>query len=244
MGQVCAAKVGVCPRHRVWSVGWIFDRRIGLIRRGTRPISPVHDGTCGANALRVTIVGNRREPSGDSRLNGDRGDVWGTPARDVERRRVVDVPNAGGYANLLRKKPNGETKVSSDLELCYLSATEALSKFKTRTLSPVELMRAVIARSEAVNDRINAFTYTFYDRALDQAKRAEARYMKTDGRVRPLEGIPTAIKDFHPVKGEITTFGSKVFETFRPDNTAPTVERLLRAGAIMHCRTRTPEFAY
>ena len=52
------------------------------------------------------------------------------------------------------------------------------------------------------------------------------------------------IKDFHPVAGEITTFGSKIFENFRPDYTAPTVDRMLKAGAIMHCRTTSPEFAY
>jgi amidase len=68
--------------------------------------------------------------------------------------------------------------------------------------------------------------------------------MKSDGRPRALEGIPVGIKDFHPVAGEITTFGSKIFEVFRPDFTAPTVQRLFDAGAIMHIRTTTPEFAY
>jgi Asp-tRNA(Asn)/Glu-tRNA(Gln) amidotransferase A subunit family amidase len=133
---------------------------------------------------------------------------------------------------------------SADLDLCYMTATEAISKFKTKELSPVDLMRAVIDRCEAVNPKVNALTYTFFERALDQAKKAEARYMKTDGRTRALEGIPTAIKDFHSVKGEITTLGSKIFADARSDNTAPTIERLFRAGAIMHCRTTTPEFAH
>ncbi len=62
--------------------------------------------------------------------------------------------------------------------------------------------------------------------------------------MRALEGIPTAIKDFHSVRGEITTLGSKIFADTRSDNTAPTIERLFRAGAIMHCRTTTPEFAH
>jgi len=131
---------------------------------------------------------------------------------------------------------------SIDLDLCYMTATEALAQFKSKKLSPVELLKALIARSQAVNPKINAFTYTFYDRALEQAKKAEARYMK--GRPRPLEGIPVAIKDFHAVKGEITTLGSKALKDFRPDNTAPTIERLFAAGCIMHCRTTTPEFAH
>ena len=126
-------------------------------------------------------------------------------------------------------------------ELCMMTAGEALAAFRARRLSPVELMQAVIARVERVNPTLNAFTYTFFERALEQARRAEAKYFKSDGRPRPLEGIPVAIKDLHPVKGEITTFGSKAFADNRPDHTAPTVARLLRAGAIMHARTTTPE---
>src|SRR5215472_8384089 len=131
---------------------------------------------------------------------------------------------------------------SIDLDLCYLTPTEAIDQFKAKRLSPVELMRALLARCEIVNERLNALTYTFAERALEQAKVAEARYMK--GATRPLEGVPVAIKDFHPVKDEITTFGSLVYRNFRPDNTAPTVERLFEAGAIMRCRTTTPEFAH
>jgi len=131
---------------------------------------------------------------------------------------------------------------SIDLDLCYMTATEALAQFKSKKLSPVELLKALIARSKDVNPKLNALTYTFYDRAIDQAKKAEAKYMR--GRPRPLEGIPVAIKDFHPVKGEITTLGSKSLKDFRPNYTAPTVERLFAAGAIMHCRTTTPEFAH
>ena len=133
---------------------------------------------------------------------------------------------------------------SANLELCYLTATEALARFRARTLSPLELLDALIARSEDINPQLNALTYTFYERARAQAKKAEAKYQSSDGRPRALEGIPVAIKDFHPVKGEITTFGSKIFENHRPDYTAPTVDRLLKSGAIMHQRTTSPEFAY
>ena len=132
----------------------------------------------------------------------------------------------------------------SGTDLCYTTASEALALFKARKLSPIELTEAVIARSEAVNPKVNAYTYTFYERALEQAKQAEAKYGKTDGRVRALEGIPCAIKDLHPVKGEITTWGSRVYEGVRSEFTAPTVQRLFNAGVIMHARTTTPEFAH
>jgi len=37
------------------------------------------------------------------------------------------------------------------VELHYLSATEALKKFKNKTLSPLELTKAVIDRAEKIN---------------------------------------------------------------------------------------------
>ena len=133
---------------------------------------------------------------------------------------------------------------AADLDLCYMSALDALAAFKARTLSPVELMKAVIARCEAVNPALNLVTYSYFERALEQAKAAEARYGKTDGRLRALEGLPFASKDYHAIKGEITTIGSKIMEHNRPDHTYPVTERLMRAGAILHIRTTTPEFGY
>ena len=46
----------------------VFDSQIGLIRGGTQATAPIHDGNCGANALRATIVGIWRGPSGESRF--------------------------------------------------------------------------------------------------------------------------------------------------------------------------------
>lgn len=131
----------------------------------------------------------------------------------------------------------------SELDLCYLPATEAIARFKARRLSPVELMRAVIARAEAVEPQINAFTIRHFDRALEQARKAEERYMKTDGRPRPLEGLPVAIKDETTIAGDRTTFGSLIFKDNIDQETAPPAERILRAGGIVHARSTAPEFS-
>ncbi len=131
----------------------------------------------------------------------------------------------------------------SDTELCYLSATEALAAFKSRKLSPVELMGALIARAEAVDPKINAFPMKHFERALSEAKKAEARYMKTDGRLRPLEGIACAIKDETTIKGWRSTFGSLVFKDNVDSYTAPPAERIIKAGAIIHARSAAPEFS-
>ncbi|MEX2647604.1 MAG: amidase [Alphaproteobacteria bacterium] len=128
-------------------------------------------------------------------------------------------------------------------DLCYLSAGEALAQFRARKLSPVELMKALMARAEAVQPKINAFTFTYFDEALAQAKAAEAKYMKTDARPRPLEGIPFAVKDEGWIKGKVTSSGSLITKDFVAPRTSPEIERMLRAGVIVHARTATPEFS-
>jgi Asp-tRNA(Asn)/Glu-tRNA(Gln) amidotransferase A subunit family amidase len=133
---------------------------------------------------------------------------------------------------------------SSDTDLCYLTATAAIAAFRSGELSPVDLMQAVIARVESTNDRLNCLTYEYFDRALEQARAAADVYARDPESARPLEGIPCAIKDWHSVRGEITTYGSKAYRDFRPERSAPTVDRLLDAGAIMHFRTTTPEQAH
>ena len=131
----------------------------------------------------------------------------------------------------------------TDNDLCYISAREALSLFKAKKLSPVELMAAVIARAEAVEPKINAFTYTFYERAMAQAHKAEDRYARKAARTRALEGIPIAIKDENNIKGECTTSGSLIFKDTIDQTTSLSVERIIKAGGIVHARSTAPEFA-
>ncbi len=126
-------------------------------------------------------------------------------------------------------------------ELCYIPATDAIAAFKARKLSPLELVDALIARIEKVNPKVNAFTYTFFDRAREQARRAEALYGA--GNARKLEGVPIVIKDQHEMKGEITTHGSRLFEHNVDTKSQPFVDRILRAGAIVIGRSTTSEFA-
>ena len=49
------------------------------------------------------------------------------------------------------------------LDLAYMSATEAAARFRDRSLSPVELMHAVIARAEATEPAVNALTFCYFD---------------------------------------------------------------------------------
>jgi len=128
-------------------------------------------------------------------------------------------------------------------ELHYLSARAALARFEARTLSPVELLDALIARAERIEPRIHAFTDTFYHEARQAAARAEARYTRPRTRRRPLEGLPLAVKDESQIAGQRITQGSLLYRNEIATDTSPAIERLLRAGAIVHARTATPEFS-
>lgn len=126
-------------------------------------------------------------------------------------------------------------------DLCYLSATEAVSLFKKKELSPVELMEALIRRAEQVEPTINAFSFEYFDEAMDAARLAEKAYM--NGSARALEGIAVAVKDEENIIGQVTTNGSLLLKENVAQSHSPVVERMLNAGAIVHARTTTPEFS-
>jgi amidase len=118
-----------------------------------------------------------------------------------------------------------------------------LARFRARKLSPVELMKAVIARAEKVQPKLKPFTYMHFEEALDLAKKAEAKYMKSGARLGALEGLPIAIKDESWIKGKPTSYGSLITKDYVPETSSVNNERLLKAGAIVHARSATPEFS-
>ena len=128
-------------------------------------------------------------------------------------------------------------------DLAWLSATEAAARFRDRSLSPVEYLQAQIDQTDLAEPKVGATAFQFFDRALEQAKKAESVFTSPSGDPRPFEGIPLAIKDEMDVAGDPCTFGSLIYKDYVPDTTAPLAERMLAAGAIPHLRTRTPEFS-
>lgn len=127
-------------------------------------------------------------------------------------------------------------------ELHYLDAATALRLFRTRELSPVELMEAVIARAEAVNGEINALTETLFEEALPAARQAAAKYAR--GRdLAPLLGLPVAAKEKHGLKGRTLSQGLVARKDELAPEDHPVIDRIRSAGGIVHARTTTPEYS-
>ena len=122
-----------------------------------------------------------------------------------------------------------------------LTATEALVRMRANELSPVELLASVRARAEAVEPTVNALTEQLAGPADDAAREAEARFQRGEG-IRPLEGLPVALKEEMPVEGWRMRYGSLAIDEIA-EHTAPVPERIFAAGAVVHARTTTPEFS-
>jgi amidase len=128
-----------------------------------------------------------------------------------------------------------------DGDLCFTPATELVRLFRARKASPSEVMRAVLARIDAVNPRVNAYVTVAREAALAAARRATST-LRRGATLPPLHGVPVSIKDLTSTKGIRTTWGSKEFEHHVPSEDALVVTRLKAAGAIVVGKTNTPEF--
>ncbi|MEZ5913498.1 MAG: amidase family protein [Paracoccaceae bacterium] len=118
-----------------------------------------------------------------------------------------------------------------DHDLCLRPRPSSCRLFRAGKLSPVEVLEAQLARAEAVEPVINAFTETFAEEAMAAARRAEEVWLKRPDMARPLEGITVAIKDEMPVKGQRNTQGLLIYKDYIADHTHPVATRLQEAGA-------------
>jgi hypothetical protein len=115
-----------------------------------------------------------------------------------------------------------------------------------KELSPVELLASVRARAETVEPTVNALTEQLADPADGAARESEERFQRGEG-IRPLEGLPVAIKEEMPVEGWRMRYGSLAIDEVA-EHTAPVPERIF-APARSHAHgipnsaapaTRTP----
>jgi len=125
-------------------------------------------------------------------------------------------------------------------DITQWSAVELRKAIGTKQISAVELVDACIEKIETVNPFVNAITATCFDRARDEAGRADAATAAGE-ELGALHGLPIGIKDLEETADLLSTFGSPMYRDHVPTHDNSMVQRLRAAGAIIIGKTNVPE---
>lgn len=126
-------------------------------------------------------------------------------------------------------------------DLAGLSVAEASRLIRAGDITPVELLEAIFARIDALDDIVCSYLRLDRDAARSAALASNERAKKGE-LLGPLDGIPFAVKDNIYTAGLATTGGSRVPQTHDPDMTATLVARLEAAGAVFVGKLNTWEY--
>jgi aspartyl-tRNA(Asn)/glutamyl-tRNA(Gln) amidotransferase subunit A len=124
----------------------------------------------------------------------------------------------------------------------FLSIAEADKLIAAKKRSPVELTRTCLDRVKKLDPTLHSFLLLTEDRAMADAKAAEARMMAAT-RKGPLDGIPIGHKDIYNTAGIRTTAHSKLLEHNVPTEDSVVVQKWAEAGSILMGKLATHEFA-
>ncbi len=131
----------------------------------------------------------------------------------------------------------------SQQELAYMPATLQMELFKRGVVTPIDVLKAQKAIFDATNDKVNAATFTFWDKSMKMAEESAERYR--NGTYRELEGLTVGVKDEFWDEGWVVTFGSLVHKNDPPKKQAdPIVAKVRAAGAIPVMGTTVPELYF
>jgi len=123
----------------------------------------------------------------------------------------------------------------------HATAAELGRGLRTRQFSSVEVTRFFLDRIHETHGALNAFVTVTAERALADAKRADAVIAQGGGG--PLTGVPVAHKDIFCTGGVLTSCGSRMLANFVAPYDATVVERLAAAGMVLLGKTNMDEFA-
>lgn len=128
-------------------------------------------------------------------------------------------------------------------EICRMDAVALSAAVRSKMLSPIEVVEAVLSRMERLEPALHAFCTPTPEYARAAAKRLESEIMAGHD-PGPLAGVPISVKDLICTAGIKTVSGSWAYADFVPDEDDVVVERVKAAGAIIIGKTNVPEFGY
>ena len=127
-------------------------------------------------------------------------------------------------------------------DLTELGVTDAALLIRHKKITSAELTQAYLARAEA-NADLNAYITLDRAGAMAAAQRADADLAAGKARG-PLHGVPLVVKDNTHVAGLPNTAGTPALREFIPKEHAPTVQKLVDAGAVILGKTNMHELAF
>ncbi|MGF6770441.1 Asp-tRNA(Asn)/Glu-tRNA(Gln) amidotransferase A subunit family amidase [Paraburkholderia sp. GAS199] len=127
-------------------------------------------------------------------------------------------------------------------EQLALTAIEAVGAIQSGRLPAVDYVGTLLARAAALSS-LNALTTLDLDGALATARRIDALTPEAKAQL-PLAGLPVVVKDNINTAGLQTSAGTPALEGFVPKANAPSVQRLVDAGAIVLGKANMHELAF
>lgn len=123
-----------------------------------------------------------------------------------------------------------------------LGAVEISRAYADRSLSPVEVALAVLARIDAWEPKINAMFLVDREGALAQARGSEERWRRGEA-FGPLDGVPITVKDNVALAGTPAPLGCAAFADTAPSTAdSPPAARVREAGCVILGKTTMPDF--
>ncbi len=122
--------------------------------------------------------------------------------------------------------------MSLDDDIAFAGMDEVRRRMDAGEFGPAALTEALLARVERSQNSLNSFITVTAEIAREQAAAAEAA-LAGGGARGPLDGIPLGYKDLLATKGVRTTFASRAYADWVPDEDATQIRRFHEAGAVM-----------
>ncbi|WP_322046671.1 indoleacetamide hydrolase [Paraburkholderia sp. J67] len=123
-----------------------------------------------------------------------------------------------------------------------LTSTQVVEAIRAGRLKAADYVATLIARAQALA-RLNALTVLDMEGALAAAQRIDALGAGERAHL-PLAGLPVVVKDNINTRGLQTSAGTPALEDFVPARHAPSVQRLVDAGAIVLGKANMHELAF